>query len=37
MSSATHHLSNGTPFPLGATVTDQGVNCAVVAEEAHQL
>ncbi|RNF52857.1 glycogen debranching enzyme GlgX [Marinomonas hwangdonensis] len=37
MSSATHHLSNGTPFPLGATVTDHGVNFSVVAEEAHQL
>ncbi|NLQ16891.1 glycogen debranching protein GlgX [Marinomonas sp. M1K-6] len=29
--------ANGSPFPLGATVTDNGVNFAVVAKDASQL
>ncbi|MCB5162440.1 glycogen debranching protein GlgX [Marinomonas algarum] len=30
-------IAVGTPFPLGATVTQQGVNFAVVSEDASQL
>jgi isoamylase len=33
----THQTSNGSSFPLGATVTNDGVNFAVVAEDASQL
>ena len=33
----TQQVSNGSPFPLGASVTENGVNFAVVAEDASQL
>ncbi|WP_111638219.1 glycogen debranching protein GlgX [Marinomonas shanghaiensis] len=33
----TYPISNGSSFPLGATVTDNGVNFAVVSEDASQL
>ena len=32
-----HQISDGSSFPLGATVTENGVNFAVVAEDAIQL
>jgi len=32
-----HQVTTGSPFPLGATVTDNGVNFAVVSEDASQL
>ncbi|ETI62308.1 glycogen debranching protein GlgX [Marinomonas profundimaris] len=37
MNSAAYQVSTGTLFPLGATVTDKGVNFAVVSEDATQL
>ncbi|PYF83462.1 glycogen operon protein [Marinomonas alcarazii] len=32
-----YQVSNGSSFPLGAKVTEHGVNFAVVSEDAHQL
>ncbi|MBR7889822.1 glycogen debranching protein GlgX [Marinomonas sp. A79] len=37
MTTTDHALATGSPFPLGATVTEQGVNFAVVSEDASQL
>ncbi|TYL48381.1 glycogen debranching protein GlgX [Marinomonas sp. IMCC 4694] len=37
MTTTDHAISTGSPFPLGATVTQSGVNFAVVSEDASQL
>lgn len=37
MTTTDHAISTGSPFPLGATVTQNGVNFAVVSEDASQL
>jgi isoamylase len=37
MNSPAHQVTTGSTFPLGATVTNNGVNFAVVSEDASQL
>ncbi|MBD5770127.1 glycogen debranching protein GlgX [Marinomonas colpomeniae] len=37
MNPQTYQVSTGFPYPLGATITDKGVNFSVVSEDAHQL
>ncbi|MEL0637163.1 glycogen debranching protein GlgX [Marinomonas sp. TI.3.20] len=34
---STYTVNNGQPFPLGSSVTENGVNFAVVSEDAHAL
>ena len=37
MNSPAYQVTTGSTFPLGATVTNNGVNFAVVSEDASQL
>lgn len=37
MNQQTHQVLAGTPYPLGATITNRGVNFAVSSKDAHQI